>query len=112
MHLRRSWMRHAAAIDVASTRDVGELSTDGEPETAARRGIQLVVGLFVALSFVVVQLAYAQNGSAATGDPCLRTGMETTATGKSNYAPGSLVHMSGTGYAADCDVVVKVTRPD
>ncbi|HEY6151528.1 MAG TPA: hypothetical protein VIW19_13485, partial [Gaiellaceae bacterium] len=38
--------------------------------------------------------------------------METVMTDRAAYAPGSLVHMSGSGYASDCDVVVKVTRPD
>ena len=38
--------------------------------------------------------------------------METVTTDDNAYAPGSLVHVSGTGYTVACDVVVKVTRPD
>ncbi|MGH2922329.1 MAG: hypothetical protein ACRDKU_09710, partial [Gaiellaceae bacterium] len=49
---------------------------------------------------------------AATGTPCMQTGAETVATDQAAYAPGSLVHMTGAGYAVGCDVVVKVTRPD
>src|SRR6188472_1889154 len=59
-----------------------------------------------------VQLALAQSGSAATGDPCPRTGMETVASDAEDYAPGSTAHFSGTGYSADCDVQLNISRPD
>ncbi|MEK6275737.1 MAG: hypothetical protein AABM30_10405, partial [Actinomycetota bacterium] len=67
--------------------------------------------LLIALAFIL-QAAFAQNASAVTGVPCPQTGIETVATDAHAYDPGSLVHMTGSGYAAVCDVVVKVTRPD
>src|ERR1043166_1201358 len=73
---------------------------------------KVAVATLIASIAFVLQLALASPGSAATGDPCPQTGMETVMTDRAAYAPGSLVHMSGTGYASDCDVVVKVTRPD
>src|SRR5947208_17169956 len=73
---------------------------------------RLVGALLVALAFVAVQLAMAQPGSASTGVPCPQTGNELVATDAPSYSPGSLVHMTGMGYAPGCDVVVKVTRPD
>src|SRR5256885_9570793 len=73
---------------------------------------RLVGALLVALAFVAVQLAMAQPGTASTGVPCPQTGNELVATDESAYSPGSLVHVTGMGYAPNCDVVVKVTRPD
>src|SRR5438874_3872885 len=73
---------------------------------------RLVGALLVALAFVAVQLAMAQPGSASTGVPCPQTGNELVATDSPRYDPGSLVHVTGMGYAPGCDVVVKVTRPD
>jgi hypothetical protein len=93
--------------------DAGELSTDGEPATArSRLRIQLLVALFATLTVAVLQLALAQTGSAAPGDPCPQTGMETVSTDAADYPPGSTVHISGTGYASDCDVRVEISRPD
>ncbi len=85
-------------------------AADGRGTQKART--RLVGALLVALAFVAVQLAMAQPGSASTGVPCPQTGNETVSTDRSAYAPGSLVHVSGTGYSIGCDVVVKVTRPD
>src|SRR4029450_4989371 len=79
------------------------------PQTARTR---LVGARLVALAFVAVQLAMAQVGSASTGVPCPQTGNELVSTDQSAYSPGSLVHVSGMGYSPNCDVVVKVTRPD
>jgi hypothetical protein len=76
----------------------------------ARR--RLAGALLAALAFVAVQLATAQPGSASTGVPCPQTGTEAIWTDQSSYAPGSLVHMLGSGYSLGCDVLVKVTRPD
>ena len=67
--------------------------------------------LLIALAFIL-QAVFAQNASAVTGVPCSQTGMETVATDDGFYAPGSIVHMSGGGYAPGCDAVVRVTRPD
>ena len=103
--------RRAAPLALVPAGDAGEVSTDGEPATHGLRK-HLLMALLAALAFAFLQLALAQNGSASTGVPCPQTGMETVATDATRYSPGSLVHMSGTGYAAGCDVVVKVTRPD
>jgi hypothetical protein len=43
---------------------------------------------------------------------CAPTGNETIATDKADYAPEETVHMTGAGYSASCDVIVKVTRPN
>jgi large repetitive protein len=91
----------AGTTDGAATRNGGTGAT-----------ARLAVALLVALTFVAVQLAMAQPGSASTGVPCPQTGNEIVATDQAAYAPGDLVHVSGMGYAADCDVTVKVTRPD
>src|SRR4051794_24282650 len=73
---------------------------------------RLAITLLAALSLFAFQLAHAQSSSAATGVPCPQTGNELVATDRAAYAPGSLVHVTGMGYAPSCDVVVKVTRPD
>jgi hypothetical protein len=92
----------------------GAGTTDGAATRNGGTGMtgRLAITLLAALSLFAFQLAHAQSSSAATGVPCLQTGMETVTTDRSAYAPGSLVHVSGTGYAFGCDVVVKVTRPD
>jgi Domain of unknown function (DUF5979) len=43
---------------------------------------------------------------------CAARGTESVATDKSEYAPGSTVHITGDGYAASCDLRVEVTRPN
>src|SRR4051794_5646758 len=107
--------RLEVAFAVDRARGAGEISTDGEPSTARQRRIrrtQLAGALFVALAFVLLQLGMAKAASASTGVPCPQTGLETLATDHSTYAPGSIVHVNGAGYAAGCDVIVQVTRPD
>ena len=47
-----------------------------------------------------------------TSPACVQTGNETIATDQADYSPEQTVHMTGAGYAASCDVVVKVTRPN
>jgi len=84
---------------------------------AARKGAtgmtgRLAVALLVALTLFAFQLSHAQSSSAATGVPCPQTGNEVVATDQRSYEPGSLVHVTGMGYAPNCDVVVKITRPD
>ena len=90
----------------STTADSGET---GNGTSITRR---LVVALLAALSLFAFQLTHAQSSSAATGVPCPQTGNEAVATDESAYSPGSLVHVTGMGYAPNCDVVVKVTRPD
>jgi hypothetical protein len=46
------------------------------------------------------------------GGACEATGSETVATDRDAYQPNETVYMSGSGYVGDCDVVVRVTRPD
>ncbi len=48
----------------------------------------------------------------ATGNDCVATGNETVQTDAPDYAPESIVHVTGLGYASQCDVRVEVTRPD
>ncbi|HEV2787374.1 MAG TPA: hypothetical protein VGV67_13335, partial [Solirubrobacteraceae bacterium] len=45
---------------------------------------------------------------------CLRSSelTEAVVTDKDDYPPGETVIIDGTGFAADCDVVVRVSRPD
>ena len=44
--------------------------------------------------------------------PCVQTGDEIVLTNRSDYDPGETVFITGSGYAASCDVTIKVTRPD
>ncbi len=48
----------------------------------------------------------------ASGTPCAQTGDEVVLTNRSDYDPGATVFMTGTGFAASCDVTISVTRPD
>jgi len=66
----------------------------------------------LALLVCVFQGVLADNASALTGTPCLQTSLETVATDEPSYPAGAMVHITGTGYALGCDVVVQVTRPD
>ena len=43
---------------------------------------------------------------------CSPTGAESVATDKPDYPPEAIVHITGAGYAASCQVTVRVTRPD
>src|SRR5436190_11869341 len=82
-------------------------------EPATHKTVKLVAGMFLAaLALFAFQLVRAQTSSAATGVACPQTGNELVATDSSAYAPGALVRVSGMGYLLDCDVIVKVTRPD
>src|SRR2546421_1197130 len=91
-----------------------DLTTDGAATRHFCAGMtrRLAVALLAALALFAFQLAQAQSSSAATGVPCPQTGNELVSTDAPSYTPGSLVHVSGMGYAPGCDVVVKVTRPD
>ena len=94
--------------------DGADLTTDGAATRHFCAGMtgRLAVALLAALALFAFQLGHAQSSSAATGVPCPQTGNELVATDQASYSPGSLVHMTGMGYAPGCDVVVKVTRPD
>jgi len=87
--------------------------TDAAEGPATHKTVKLVAGMFLAaLALFAFQLVRAQTSSAATGVACSQTGTESAWTDRSSYAPGSVVHVFGLGYAVGCDVVVKVTRPD
>src|SRR5256886_3716980 len=94
--------------------DGADLTTDGAATRHFCAGMtgRLAVALLAALALLAFQFAHAQSSSAATGVPCPQTGNELVATDQPSYDPGSVVHVSGMGYAPGCDVVVKVTRPD
>ncbi len=69
---------------------------------------------WLALTALAAALVMIATG-AATATPagtCAPTGQETIQTDMPDYAPEETVHMSGTGYAPSCDVVVQVTRPN
>ena len=53
-----------------------------------------------------------QQPEASGPKECTKTGSETVATDKPDYAPESTVQVSGTGYASSCVVRIEVTRPD
>ncbi len=73
-------------------------------------GWRLRGALLAALSILALALAAAPAHAQST--TCAQTGQETVATDKADYPPESTVHMSGSGYAANCQVMVEVTRPD
>ena len=86
------------------SRDDGEASTNDAPtKTITKRGprgLKFVPALFVVVALgLALQGAFAQTASAETGVPCPQTGIETVATDRPAYAPGSTVHMTGAGYA-------------
>ena len=110
----RSGLRLAAACVQPGATRAGDDLTDGEPSTPGDRatGRFLPMALLAVLAFALLQLTLAQNGSAATGDPCPQTGMETVASDAGDYAPGTTAHFSGTGYSADCDIQLNIARPD
>src|SRR6266511_1031924 len=87
------------------------LRTTTATKSRSAWALRLVPALLVALAFVL-QAAFAQPASAEAGVPCPQTGIETVASDQAEYAPGSIVHITGTGYGPGCDVVMKVTRPD
>jgi hypothetical protein len=76
-----------------------------------RQVVQLAT-FFVALMAALFVAGALAAPALAAGVPCTATGGETVAADKRAYQPGEVVHLTGAGYATDCDVVVKVTRPD
>ena len=72
--------------------------------------------LFLAFALIAVAavsiLSIGGAGAASAAGPCAATGLETVATDKADYAPNETVHITGTGYSTDCDVTIKVTRPN
>jgi hypothetical protein len=74
--------------------------------------MRAIAAFVVVLAAFAVNLTLAPTASAGTGVSCAATGFEQLATDQADYAPGSTVHLSGAGFAGNCDVVVEVTRPD
>src|SRR5687767_5918784 len=71
----------------------------------------LLAFAFVAIAAITV-LSLGGAASASAAGPCAATGLETVVTDKADYSPGETVHITGIGYNADCDVMIKVIRPD
>ena len=49
---------------------------------------------------------------AAPGGACAAVGGEALSTDAADYAPGSVVQITGMGFAPSCDVELRITRPD
>jgi len=92
--------------------------SSGRVESAATRNEgtrfagRLAIALLAALALFAFQLARAEAGSAATGVPCPKTGVETLATDQVEYPPGDTVHLTGAGFGVMCDLTIAITRPD
>ncbi len=110
-------MPESQGIATRRGKDVGTgVTADDGPSARSRaektnNKTKVFGATLIALLAFVLQLALASPGSAAVGDPCPQTGMESVSTDHA-YNPGELVHVTGSGYGPGCDVVVKVTRPD
>jgi hypothetical protein len=84
---------------------VGDYHVDGTPGTYDVR----VVGLDDAvLGSTTFSVRAEESGPAE----CAAGGTESVVTDKSEYAPGSTVHITGDGYTTSCDLRVEMTRPD
>ncbi len=75
-------------------------------------GYRRLVSWLGASALLVALILIATVPAAATPSSCAAIGLETIQTDKADYAPEETVHMTGTGYAPACDVVVQVTRPN
>src|SRR5687767_11633202 len=69
-----------------------------------------LIVLFALGQYVIPGTAGAED--APLGSACAQTGNEAVATDKEDYKPSETVIVTGTGYAPECDVVVKITRPN
>jgi VCBS repeat-containing protein len=77
-----------------------------------RRGPRIAAALIAALAALALNAILTPAASAGTGVPCSPTGLELLATDQADYAPGSTVHVTGSGFSVACDVVLAITRPD
>ncbi len=69
--------------------------------------------MFGLMSILSLSIALPPASAPAVGaEACTATGNETVATTKEDYAPEEVVPISGTGYAPQCELTIKVTRPD
>src|SRR5919109_4525346 len=82
------------------------------PITEDARSRSGALQLALAASICLLALAFGSTPARADATLCTPTGNETVTTDKPDYPPESSVHISGSGYAAGCQVTVKVTRPD
>ncbi len=71
----------------------------------------MAAALIAVLSVAILQGLGGASSTFAAG-PCAPSGTEAISTDKADYAPEETVTMRGTGFAADCDLMVRVTRPD
>jgi outer membrane biosynthesis protein TonB len=95
-------------IEVETSSDgqlVGDYLVDGAPGAYEVR----VLG---ADDAVLASTTFTMTAEESSPAECAAQGTESVATDKSEYAPGSTVHITGDGYAASCDLRVEVTRPD
>ncbi|HMF82949.1 MAG TPA: hypothetical protein VKI01_06715, partial [Acidimicrobiia bacterium] len=53
-----------------------------------------------------------QIASVPSIERCQATGVETVRTDRRDYSPGENVEVTGAGYRALCDLLIRVTRPD
>ena len=72
--------------------------------------LTIALALTVLLVFAALKTAGDNTSFAATS--CTATGVESITTDKNDYAPEETVTIAGVGFAGDCDVTVRVTRPD
>src|SRR5947209_397214 len=99
-------MYFGAATDEAYPR----VRNGSEPTPPMRRTSTFFLLLAATLASLALFGGVASPASANA--ICAPTGNETVQTDQPNYPGGSVVHISGTGYASGCDVAVRVTRPD
>ncbi|MFL5780534.1 MAG: SdrD B-like domain-containing protein, partial [Thermoleophilaceae bacterium] len=66
----------------------------------------------LAIAAAVVLACAGAPAPAGASNRCAATGAETVRTDRPSYPNKDLVHVTGTGYAADCDVAVRIVRPD
>ncbi len=71
-----------------------------------------VRALIAAAALALLLLAIPAPAAAQADPACAQTGAETVTTDKPRYPVEALVHISGSGYAPGCDVIVRVVRPD
>src|SRR4029453_10727776 len=71
------------------------------------------IGVLMGVLSIAFALGATGGTAYASGTPiCAQTGGEAVITDEPSYPSGSTVHISGTGYAPDCYVIVQVVRPD
>lgn len=80
--------------------------------TGAKRVVTVTSVVMASVLSVSAAAVADEPEPALVAGTCVATGSETIATDREVYQPEETVVMDGNGYAGDCDVVVRVTRPD